>query len=345
MDLTQSIIINLILLIIIYFFFKKNSFLVDNTSFSSHKKIGKKNKSPIVLGGLYILLISLFYFKNLNFDIYLIFILIFMVGLLSDCNFISNSLIRLSFQVFFIFLLTYLGDLTINDIRIDLLDSFLKNKIINILFVVFCLVVLINGTNFIDGLNGLVSGYYIIILLSLIFVINNNGQIFEKDFDIQFLNILFFSLIFFFLFNIFGKVYMGDSGSYLIALIIGFYVIKFYEINYLISPYYFALLLWYPAFENLFSLLRRLKTHSEISKPDNKHFHQLVFRYLKIKKYFTEKRINSFTSLIILIFNIPSFFLGSLYSSETKILLFILGLNITTYCLIYFRISYYFQNK
>jgi len=345
MDLIQSAIISLILFIILYFFFKKNSLLIDNTSFSLHKKIGKRNKSPIVLGGLYILFITLLYFKNLNFDIYLIFIMIFMIGLVSDRNIISNSLIRLIFQIFIVFLLTYLGDLTINDIRIDLLDAFLKNKTINIFFTVFCLVVLINGTNFIDGLNGLVTGYYILILLSLIFVINNDAQIFEKDFNIQFLNILFFSLIFFFAFNIFGKVYMGDSGSYLIAIIIGFYVIKFYQINYLISPYYFALLLWYPAFENLFSLLRRLKTHSKISKPDNKHFHQLVFRYFKIKKYFTEKKINPFTSAIILIFNLPSFFLGSLYSSETKILLFALGLNITIYCLIYFKISYYFKNK
>jgi UDP-N-acetylmuramyl pentapeptide phosphotransferase/UDP-N-acetylglucosamine-1-phosphate transferase len=53
---------------------------------------------------------------------------------------------------------------------------------------------------------------------------------------------------------------MGDSGSYLIAIIIGIYLIKFYELNILISPYYIALLLWYPAFENLFSLVRRLKT-------------------------------------------------------------------------------------
>jgi len=34
-----------------------------------------------------------------------------------------------------------------------------------------------------------------------------------------------------------------------------------------------------------------------------------------------------------------------LYPSETKILLFALGLNITIYCLIYFKISYYFKNK
>jgi UDP-N-acetylmuramyl pentapeptide phosphotransferase/UDP-N-acetylglucosamine-1-phosphate transferase len=344
MDFILAIIINLISLIILYFLFKKNSILVDNTHFSLHKKIGKKNKSPIILGGLYILIITVFYFKDINFDIFIIFIIMFVIGLLSDCNIISSSLIRFIFQFFFILLLTYFGNLTINDIRIDFLNVFLKNEIINIFFVAFCLVILINGSNFIDGLNGLVSGYYILILLSIIFVINN-GQTLEIDFNIQFLKILVFSLIFFFILNIFGKAYMGDGGSYLIALVVGFYVIKFYEINYLISPYYFALLLWYPAFENLFSILRRLKTHSEISKPDNKHFHQLIYRYFKIKKYFTEKKINPFTSTIILMLNIPSFFLGSLYPSETKILLFALGLNITIYCLIYFKISYYFKNK
>ena len=136
MNLIQSIIINLILLMIMYFFFKKNSILVDNTSFSLHKKIGKKNKSPIVLGGLYILLIALFYFENLNYEIYLIFIMMFIVGFLSDCNFISNSSIRLIFQIFLIFLLTYFGNLTINDIRIELLDTYLNNEIVNTFFVI-----------------------------------------------------------------------------------------------------------------------------------------------------------------------------------------------------------------
>ena len=345
MDFVEPIIINLIVLTITYLFLKRNSILVDNISSSIHKKYGKKNDLPVILGGLYILFIALLYFDNLNFEIYIIFIMMFVVGLLSDCNVISNILIRLISQIFFVFLLTYFGNLTINDIRIDFLNYFLKIESVNFLFVVFCLVILINGTNFIDGLNGLVSGYYIFILLSLIFIINNNEQIFENSFNIQFLNILFFSLTFFFIFNICGKVYMGDSGSYLIGLIVGFYIIKFYQLNYFLSPYYFALLLWYPTFENLFSLIRRIKTHSEISKPDNKHLHQMIYRYFKIKKYFTEKKNNTITSLIILIFNVPAFFLSSLYPSNTEILIFILGLNIMFYCLIYYKISNFFRNN
>ena len=67
----------------------------------------------------------------------------------------------------------------------------------------FCLAILLNGSNFLDGLNGLVSGYYIIILLSLLFLNNSfseqNLLAVEKDFLILFL----FILIIFFVFNIF----------------------------------------------------------------------------------------------------------------------------------------------
>ena len=44
-----------------------------------------------------------------------------------------------------------------------------------------------------------------------------------------------------FIFNIFGKVYLGDSGSYLISLVLGAYLIKFYYLNTNLSPYYIAL--------------------------------------------------------------------------------------------------------
>ena len=49
----------LVLLIIfssIYFIFKKFNILIDDISFSEHKKVGNLNKSPIILGGVYITL-------------------------------------------------------------------------------------------------------------------------------------------------------------------------------------------------------------------------------------------------------------------------------------------------
>ena len=95
----------------------------------------------------------------------------------------------------------------------------------NLAFLVFCLAILINGSNFIDGLNGLLSGYYLIVIMSLFILDYNNDGIFLTD--KIFLKIIFFSLLFFFIFNSLGYVYLGDSGSYLISLLIGVYLIKF----------------------------------------------------------------------------------------------------------------------
>jgi len=345
MDLFSSLIINLVFLICLYFFFKKKSFLIDNTSFSIHKKIGKENNSPVLIGGLYLLFLSLFHFKNLTIEIHIILFLMFVIGTMSDKNFVTSAFSRFLLQLLLLFFIVYFGNLNINDLRIDFLNEILKNKLLNISLTIFCLAILLNGTNFIDGLNGLAVGYYILLLASLIFVMFVNDQIIIKEYNFNFIEILFYSLIFFFVLNIFGKVYMGDSGSYLIATIIGIYLIKFYELNILISPYYIALLLWYPAFENLFSLVRRLIRHNKISKPDNMHLHQLIFRFLRIKKYFNYKMINSISSIIILLFNIPSFIFASLNIFDTKKLILILAINISTYCIVYLKIKFFLSNK
>ena len=70
----------------------------------------------------------------------------------------------------------------------------------------------------------------------------------------------FFYLLFvLYLFNFFNQLYLGDSGSHILGLIFSFIVISFYKLDQLVSPYYIILLLWYPCFENLFSILRKFR--------------------------------------------------------------------------------------
>ena len=64
----------------------------------------------------------------------------------------------------------------------------------------------------------------------------------------------------FFLFNSFGKCFLGDNGIYINSILISLLVISFIENSKgLVSPLLAAVFLWYPAFENLFSILRRIK--------------------------------------------------------------------------------------
>ena len=57
--------------------------------------------------------------------------------------------------------------------RVNILDYLLKNYIFSIIFTSFCILIIINGTNFIDGINTLAIGYYLIICSVLIYLQHN----------------------------------------------------------------------------------------------------------------------------------------------------------------------------
>ena len=74
---------------------------------------------------------------------------------------------------------------------------------------------------------------------------------------------------------------MGDSGAYLLSILSGVYLINFSYNNDYISPFFIILLLWYPCFELLFSMIRRFKNKSKTYKPDSNHLHQFIYDFIK----------------------------------------------------------------
>ena len=79
--------------------------------------------------------------------------------------------------------------------------------------------VLINGGNFIDGLNGLLIKYYLLIYLVIFFNFDYNICT-DTDFLLNLIIVL--SLIL--LLNLCGFIYMGDSGAYLLSIFSGIYL-------------------------------------------------------------------------------------------------------------------------
>ena len=334
-----SLFVLLLIFLFTYYFFKKIGLLNENINYSIHKNFGETNKSPIILGGVYLIIVILFFFKKDLFILKLSFVLIFFIGLLSDKNILPSPRIRIILQIIVLFFLVFYSELQIENLENFYLNNFLKNNLINLFFTVFCFAILINGSNFIDGLNGLLSGYFLLALLSIIYVCYINEEIsfiYKHE-----LLIIFSSLLIFFVFNILGKVYLGDAGSYLLAIFIGFYLIEFVHSNsYIyISPYYVASILWYPSFENLFSISRRMLKKNNVSSPDNKHLHQCIFLFIKSKRLFDDKYLNSASSIIILIYNIPTFVLSSFMATYSQGLVFIILINIFFYILIYNFVS------
>jgi len=192
--------------------------------------------------------------------------------------------------------------------------------------------VLINGSNFIDGVNTLLIGYFLSITLIILLLISK----YNLNIDMRNYEILFSLLLILFIFNFFEKFFCGDSGSYAISLLIGFYLIQISKLDYAISPYFIACLLWYPAYECLFSMVRKKIQKSEITGPDQKHLHQLLFiffsKHLKFKKWV----ISSLTGLSINLYNLFTFTIAYLNVSQTKTLISLLILNLVLYNFTYF---------
>ena len=198
-------------------------------------------------------------------------------------------------------------------------------------FVVFCLLILINGSNFIDGVNTLLIGYYLSVIIILIILTN----IYDLNFEVQNLKIIFSILITLFIFNFFEKFFCGDGGSYTISLIIGYFLIELSNFNLIISPYFIACLLWYPAYECLFSMIRKKVKKYEMTSPDNKHLHQLLFIFFRKKMKFKSWVISSLTGISINTYNLIIFYIALINVSQTKTLVSIIVINVILYNFMY----------
>jgi len=335
-----------IIFFIFFFIFKKFKILNDDSSYSHHKKFIKNQRSPILLGGVFLMTIFIIFSNYSFFPFKFSLFLIFLLGLFSDKNFFPSPKLRLLIQLFILIYIIFYQDLKIIDLRVEQLNLILSNSLINLIFTTFCLAILINGCNFIDGLNGLLTGYSILILSSIIFIGSNfiNLDIVNE----YFLFILIFCLILFFTVNLFGLVFLGDNGSYIISLYLGIYLIILSMSNEYLSPYYVASMLWYPAFENLFSFVRRMISRKNVSSADNLHFHQILYAYINSLKIFKNRYqfSNNLSTLLILIINLPGFILSSLYPFNTKLLVFVIIFNVLIYLSSYFFLfSKNFKNK
>ena len=207
------------------------------------------------------------------------------------------------------------------------------------MFTIFCLAVLINGSNFIDGVNILSIGYYLLITICLILLISQTELVINQNLIKIFSLILIFLLIL----NLMNKVFLGDSGIYFLSLMMAIILIKFNNDNIIVSPYYIICLLWYPCFENLFSIIRKGVSNIDPQKPDNMHLHHLLYKNLEfIKSNLTR---NNICGLIILLLNMPLLLFATYHFNYTKYLLIIIFISIFLYTYFYFYLSNRIKKK
>ena len=324
--------------LIIYFvntFIKYKNFLPSLSGEKHQLFVEQKN---IPLSGGVIIVITFLFIEKFNVDFFYFFLfLLFLIGFFSDLKIITSPRSRFFLQLLLIFLFVTLNNFQISNIRIFFIDSLLEYKFFSYFFVIFCLLIIIYGTNFIDGLNGLALGYFISLL-----IIIYNLQLFANlditQFEILYLMEILFLLL---LFNFFNKLYIGDGGSYLLGFGFGILLITIYESNQALSPFFIVLLLWYPCFENLFSIIRKYRFSTSPLNSDNKHFHQLLFYFIKKKFKLSALSANNLSSILINIFNIITLSIGATNIFSTQLQILIIFFNIIFYIMTYLMLFDY----
>ncbi len=327
----ENIILYTGVLYLINFIFLKKKFLIHKSFGLKHKQ---KNLKGIVLsGGTYLFIsfaLTSFFNEFLFFDIFLYGFIFLLLGIFSDLNFKISPQQRLLIMFLMSFFIIYNSNITIDKIDFYFLDNLLKYKYFSILFSSICLVILINGSNFIDGTNGNAIGYYLLCILSLSYQYD-----LSKNFDSEniLLNLISFSLLIFLILNFFNKCFLGDNGAYYISAVVGILAIHIFLITN-VSSFYIANLFIYPTVEVFISFIRKIFTNKSPYSADKMHLHHLIQKNLKNFKI-SKKYSNNLTSIVILFLLSIFFYLINL-NVENKLvqLRFALGFCIT-YIIIY----------
>ena len=283
------------------------------------------------MGGFFIALILIYNFVEQKDYFYgLFFLFIFIVGLFADFKLFNNPKLRLLVQISFLIIFVYILDIKIPSTRIEIIDILFENDFINYSFTVFCLAILINGSNFVDGINTLLINYYIITLGIILFFLK------DVNIDQNFIINLFSLLIIILLFNVFGQIILGDSGAYILSLFVGLILIEISNVNNFISPYFIILLIWYPCFELLFSMIRRLVFNLYSYEPDTMHLHQMILKIISNNLKLKSDNVNNFlVASIINLYNLSILIISLNYNDKTNIMLALIAINIIVYISIY----------
>ncbi len=142
---------------------------------------------------------------------------------------------------------------------------------VSIFFTFLCFFIFFNTTNFLDGANGLLSS---ISIFWLIVIIVNKATI--NVIELSFL----ISLLIFTYFNLRNKVFLGNSGSNLIAIFLALITIKNYnEYDFLKSDEIFFLFLL-PGLDTVRITIERMLHGQNPLTPDKEHLHHLMMKYV-----------------------------------------------------------------
>ncbi len=257
----------------------------------------------------------------------------YFVGMKDDILIIAPST-KFFGQIIAALILVVFGDIRISNFH-GFLDIYGINYLSSVLISVFVILAILNGFNFIDGVDGLSASITIITAGTFAY-----WFILIKEFQLALLAFSLIGSVFAFLiYNVFGrrhKIFMGDTGALIVGVVVSVLVIKFNEINldrskalflYSSPAVSFAILI-IPLFDLIRVIFIRLLKGNSITKPDKNHLHHQLLRL-----GMSHAKVSLTISCINLFFIFLAFYTAQFMSLHKQLLL-ILSIAVALACII-----------
>lgn len=298
--------------------------------FDNPDKVRKFHKKPVLISGgfilfinIQILLIFLINFQdtflnnmfNTQIDIITFSIIIsffFLLGIYDDKKNINPNLKLILLGIMVYLLIISNENLIINEIRLSFLNQSYGLGNFSTAFTILCFLLFINALNMFDGIN--LQSFSYVFFIFIYFLIN---EIF-----VTFSLMLLVPLIIFGFLNYRNNSFFGDSGCYLISVIIGSLFITSYNLNKIQSADTIFLLMILPGIDMLRLFTFRIINKKNPFKPDRNHIHHKLLYWLGYDK----------TISVIILFNI--FILAGI-SAKISNLIILICILFTYFFLIY----------
>ena len=311
--------IYLLLLLLTIFVSQKLNFFDNPSSLRKIQKFKVMNTSGVSLYIFCMIIINYFEFsKELENIIALGFFIVV-------CGFIDDQK-SLTPGVKLVLLIVPVIYLILNGYQLDDLGNYeFIGKIelgkFGLIFTILACGLLINGYNYIDGIDGLLILNILCGVIYILFLINISEV---KNFFYFFSIPLILNLIFNFLpSNNRYKIFLGDGGSLFLGFFISFSIIYLYKYQN-IHPAYLIWICWYPVFDFLFVTFYRIKIQKDFFQADKLHFHHYILLRFNNSHISSSLVITTLNAIIILIGYLTTTFVGNLYSLLLFILLFLI---------------------
>jgi UDP-GlcNAc:undecaprenyl-phosphate/decaprenyl-phosphate GlcNAc-1-phosphate transferase len=212
--------------------------------------------------------------------------------------------------------------------NLGIISILFESSAFNLVFFSLCLIALANGCNFFDGMNGLLGLYCLGALFSCL---NLAYLVGSSEFMLP-IYLLITVTVIFLCFNFpYGKIFAGDSGAYLLAMIIGIWVIKFFAEYENISSWNAALIFFYPIAELTFSIIRKVYQKKSPFYPDRAHLHLKIYDLINNSLNKPKVSNNITTIFLALFWMAPPLLLPWVYYHQ---LLIFISIFILTLCYI-----------